>query len=168
MNNKGDVVIREMDEEDAKRFEEKLHAIGYALSLYQSYLDETVDEACEYFVAYYKGERAGFAKLDWQSSYEDFEEKQIPEIKDLWVFEEYRGRGIAKALMQHLEKKASKRSKLCGVGVGLSEEFEAAQSLFDQLGYKPDGKGIFYIESDTVRDELEVDDNQALMMIKYL
>ena len=168
MNIKGDVVVREMDDEDAKRFEEQLHASGYPLSLYQSYLEETASETCEYVVALYKGERAGFAKLDWQSNYEDFEEKQIPEIKDLWVFEAYRGHGIAKELMKSLEKKAAKRSDICAVGVGLSEEFEAAQGLFDKMGYKPDGKGIFYIESDTVRDELEVDDNQALMMVKSL
>jgi len=168
MDIKGDVMVREMDDEDAKRFEEKLHEIGYPLSLYQSYLDETASEACEYVAAFYKGERAGFGKLDWQSNYEDFEERRVPEIKDLWVFEDYRSQGIAKEIMRFLEKKAAKRSDICAVGVGLSEEFEAAQGLFDKMGYKPDGKGIFYIESDTVRDELEVDDNQALMMVKYL
>ena len=165
MDIKGDIVIRDMDDEDAKRLEEKLRASGNTLSLYQSYLRETT---CEYVTALYNGELAGFAKLDWQSGYEDFADRKIPEIKNLWVFEEYRSLGIAHQLMTHLEKRAARKSEICGVGVGLSEEFEPAQGLFEKLGYVPDGKGIYYIESNTVQDELEVDDNQALMMVKSL
>ena len=82
------------------------------------------------------------------------------------IFEEYRNKGLANYLMDKLEEQAAQRSELCGIGVGLAEPYETAQNLLAERGYEPDGKGVFYIEPEAVHDELEVDDYQALMMIK--
>lgn len=166
MDIKGDIIIREMEADDARRFQEKLREIGSTLPLYKSYLEETACGVCDYIAAYYEGEAAGFAKLDWQTDYEDYGEQQIPEIKELWVFENFRNKGVAHQMMSVLEEKAAKRSRYCAMGVGLSEEFEPAQRLLEALDYEPDGKGIYYMGEEVVQDDLEVDENQALMMIK--
>lgn len=168
MENEGDIIIRDMDEEDAQRLQEKLRDFGSTSALYNSYREEVRSKVSDYIIALYKGELAGFAKLNWESSYEDFAEKQIPEIKDLWVFKAFRNKGIARLMMSYLENKAFRKSEVCAVGVGLSEEFEVAQGLFEALGYMPDGKGTFYIDSEIIHDTLEVDDTQALMMIKKI
>lgn len=168
MDHEGDIVIREMTQEDAKICEEKIHLLGNRMSLYASYQKNRTSHAHFYIVAFYKKQLAGFAMLDWQSTYEDFSEAHIPEIKDLWVFESLRNKGIAYEMMKVLEKEAVKESNLCGVGVGLTESFLPAQRLFEKLGYKPDGRGIYYPESQVILDKQEVDDNQALMMIKQI
>lgn len=161
-----DLIVRDMDEEDAERLDRLMVKPAGIQSIYKSYMEETQNGQCEYVAIYCDGQIAGFGKLDWKSSYEDFEELGIPEIKGLQILDGYRNKGLASYLMDKLERKAAKRSHYCGIGVGLAEAYEPAQRLLQERGYEPDGKGVFYIEPEAVQDELEVDDYQALMMIK--
>ena len=161
-----DIIVREMNEEDAEKLDLLMEKPAGIQSIYKSYMEETASGQCEYFALYCEGQLAGYGKLDWKSSYEDFEEIGIPEIKGLQIFEAYRNKGLANYLMDKLEEQAAQRSELCGIGVGLAEPYETAQNLLAERGYEPDGKGVFYIEPEAVHDELEVDDYQALMMIK--
>lgn len=161
-----DIIVREMNEEDAERLDLLMAKPAGIQSIYKSYLEETTCGQCEYIVLYCKGQLAGFGKLDWKSSYEDFDEIGIPEIKGMQILEAYRNMGLANHLMNKLEEKAALRSEYCGIGVGLADTYEPAQKLVAGRGYEPDGKGVFYIEPEAVQDELEVDDYQALMMIK--
>lgn len=161
-----DLIVREMNEEDAERLDRLMAKPAGIQSIYKSYMEETESGQCEYVALYCEGQIAGFGKLDWKSSYEDFEEVGIPEIKVLQILEDYRNKGLANYLMDKLEKKAAKHSEYCGIGVGLADAYEPVQKLLAERGYEPDGKGVFYIEPEAVQDELEVDDYQALMMIK--
>lgn len=161
-----DLIVREMNEADAEKLDLLMAKPAGIQSIYKSYIEETAKGQCEYVAIYCEGQIAGFGKLDWKSSYEDFEELGIPEIKGVQILEDYKNRGLATYLMDQLEKKAAKRSQYCGIGVGLAETYETAQNLLAERGYEPDGKGVFYIEPEAVQDELEVDDYQALMMIK--
>lgn len=161
-----DIIVREMNEEDAEKLDVLIAKPAGIQSIYKSYLEETTCGQCEYVVLYCEGQLAGYGKLDWQSNYEDFDEIGIPEIKGMQILEAYRNKGLSNYLMMKLEEKAAIRSEYCGIGVGLADTYEAAQKLLAQRGYEPDGKGVFYIEPEAVQDELEVDDYQALMMIK--
>lgn len=163
-----DIIVREMNEEDAEKLDVLMAKPAGIQSIYKSYLEETTCGQCDYIVLYCEGQLAGFGKLDWKSDYEDFDEMGIPEIKSIQIFEAYRNRGLANVLMDKLEEKAATQSDYCGIGVGLADAYEAEQILLAERGYEPDGKGVFYIEPEAVQDELEVDDYQALMMIKKI
>lgn len=161
-----DLIVREMNEEDAERLDILIAKPVGIQSIYKSYIEETEKGQCDYVAIYCEGNIAGFAKLDWKSSYEDFEELGIPEIKGLHVLEDYRGKGFSNCLMDKLEKMAAAKSNYCAIGVGLAESYITTQTLLQERGYEPDGRGVFYIEPEAIQDELEVDDYQALMMIK--
>lgn len=163
-----DIIVREMNEEDAEKLDKLLEKPAGIQSIYKSYLEETCSGRCQYIVIYKEGQIAGYAKIDWKSSYEDFEEEGIPEVKEVIIFEGFRKKGLGSHLMNMVESKVKKHSNYCAVGVGLAEPYESAQRLFARRGYEPDGKGVFYIEPEFVQDELEVDDYQALMLIKRL
>ncbi len=164
MDIEGDIILRDMEGADSQLLEKTFMHINH--STYTSYYEELLSGESELIIALYSGELAGYAKLDWKD--EELEEENIPVIKELHVIEDYRNKGIASRLMDELEKRAATKSQYCAIGVGLSETYEAAQHLLAKRGYEPDGRGIFYIEPGFIHDELEVDDNQALMMIKKL
>lgn len=163
-----DIIVREMDEEDAEKLDRLLEKPAGIQSIYKSYLEETTSGKCEYMVIYYGGDMAGYAKIDWKSSYEDFEELGIAEVREMQILEAFRGKGFAGHLLDAVEEKVRHKSDYCGMGVGLAEPYEPAQRLLAERGYEPDGKGVFYLDPDMVQDELEVDDYQALMLIKKL
>lgn len=169
MDIEGDIILREMDEADCKNLEEafagKVHGTA---QLYTSYLEAGRIGKRNTIVAYCKGQVAGYATILWESEYEGFEEEGIPEITDIEVLDTFKSRGIATKLMDELERRALERSDYCGVGVGLADPYTAAQRLYAKRGYQPDGKGIFYIEHAHIHEQLEIDDNQGLMMIKKL
>lgn len=163
-----DIIVREMDEEDAEKLDILLEKPAGIQSIYKSYLEETASGKCEYVVIYEQDRLAGYGKIDWKSSYEDLEEQGIPEIKEVQIFKDFRGKGLANILMDQIEKRIKAYSDYCAIGVGLAEPYESAQRLLAERGYEPDGKGVFYMEPEMVQGELEVDDYQALMMIKKL
>lgn len=166
----GDIILRDLEEEDCSKlaayFSKEVY--GVTTQLYTSYLKANKKGKSDTIVACIQGRIVGYATIVWKSTYESFEEEGIPEIKDLYVLEAYQNRGIGMKLMDELERRAFKYSDKCAVGVGLAEVYEPAQSLYAKRGYEPDGKGIFYISEEHMHDQLEVDDNQALMMIKKL
>lgn len=164
MDIEGDIILRDVERADQGLLENSFAHMNH--STYTSYYEEMLSGESELIMALCNGELAGYAKLDW--NYEELEEENIPVIKELHVIESFRNQGIASRLMDELEKRAATKSQYCAIGVGLSEAYEAAQHLLAKRGYEPDGKGIFYIEPGFIHDELEVDDNQALMMIKKL
>lgn len=166
----GDIRIRAIEEEECQVLETLFgEKTQHSASVYTSYFEKSQQGECEFIIAEAKGQIAGFGILVWNSAYEDFKEEHIPEIKTIEVAADYRRKGIATAMMDELEKRArADGCTFCGAGVGLAEFYEDAQNLYEKRGYQPDGKGIFYIEEAFVQNGLEVDDNQALMMIKPL
>jgi GNAT superfamily N-acetyltransferase len=120
-----------------------------------------------FLVAFYKGDVAGFVTIKWQSDYPPFAEKGIPEINDLRVLQVFRRRGMATALMDEVEKRIFKRSKEAGLGVGLYADYGAAQQMYIQRGYVPDGRGLMY-NNQPVRpgQEVLVDDGLVLFFTK--
>lgn len=110
--------------------------------LYESYLQEQNKKERVVWVAFVGDEFAGYVTLKWQSKYEPFKKQNIPEIKDLNVLPHFRNRGIGTQLLKTAEAFAATKSKVIGIGVGLFSDYGAAQKLYVELGYIPDGNGI--------------------------
>ncbi|MDF2612891.1 MAG: GCN5-related N-acetyltransferase [Clostridia bacterium] len=170
MDNDGDIILKDMEEYDCGLIADVFSREGYSkpIKLYKSYFEQKELGIRDVIIAYYQNQVAGYVTIVWESNYEDFKEQLIPEIKDIKVLEAFRKRGIATKLMDEAEKRVALVAKFCAAGVSLAEEYEAAQCLYAKRGYIPDGKGVFYMDQDVLNDQLEVDDNQGLMMIKEL
>ena len=163
----GDIVLRKMEKEDCKKLRD-IFSPEYSIKLYTSYYEEQKLGKRDVIIACLKDQIIGYVTILWESNYEDFKEQGIPEIKDIKVVDSYRRRGVATQLMDEAESRIAERAAYSSVGVGLAEEYEAAQNLYAKRGYIPDGKGIFYMESYLIDEQLEVSDNQGLMMLKPL
>lgn len=112
----------------------------------------------------------GYGNLLPSSEYPHFKQNGIPEINDVWVYEESRAKGIATALIAHLEQLAKQEGYASiGIGVGLYRDYGAAQRLYFRLGYKPDGNGITYKHIAVIPGEkYPIDDDLILWLTKHL
>ncbi|HJD60266.1 MAG TPA: GNAT family N-acetyltransferase [Rickettsia endosymbiont of Omalisus fontisbellaquei] len=137
--------------------------------LFEQYLQEQQEDKRVIWVAYLDDQIAGYITLVWQSQYKCFNEKQIPEIKDLNVLSSFRNLGIGLQLLKTAEEAVSSTGDTVGIGVGLYTDYGAAQRLYVKNGYIPDGKGITYnyktIEPGT---EIILDDDLVLFFTKKL
>jgi GNAT superfamily N-acetyltransferase len=102
--------------------------------------------------------------LKWVSHYASFAHANIPEIMDLNVLPPFRKAGIGSLLLNHAEKAAATKSDIVGLGVGLyggpDGGYGAAQKLYVNRGYIPDGKGVAYNYQDAIPgNNYPLDDN---------
>ncbi|MNF01301.1 hypothetical protein D3C80_2002760 [compost metagenome] len=71
--------------------------------------------------------------------------------------------------MDKSEEIIREQSEISGLGVGLFSDYGAAQSLYVNRGYVPDGKGIFkdgeYLQ---YSQQVIVDDDLNLFLVKRL
>jgi hypothetical protein len=71
--------------------------------------------------------------------------------------------------MDEAERRIAERSPVVGIGVGMDPDYGAAQRLYVERGYVPDGRGLWkgshYV---TYGDNVTVDDDLVLMFTKKL
>lgn len=113
-------------------------------STFEAYLMEQHTGQRQIWIAYLNNELAGYVTLNWRSAYQPFFSHDIPEIMDLNVLPPFRRQGIASSLLDAAEKIAAQKSPIVGIGVGLYDGYGAAQKLYVQRGYIPDGLGPTY------------------------
>lgn len=141
-------------------------------------LDEQVLGNRLVYAAEEGGRMVGYVQLIWQPLYSTFRRLGIPEIQDLNVIPEMRGRGIGGQLVDVCEDIAREKGKAeIGISVGLNQSFGPAQRLYVKKGYVPDGAGLCYDEIPVRAGELRMtllhratspDDLLTLKMIKLL
>ena len=120
-------------------------------------------------VAEIDSEFAGYVTVVWDSGYESFVEKGIPEISDLNVLPSFRRRGIGSALLDEAEAKIAGRSDVAGIGVGMTPDYGAAQRLYALRGYVPDGRGLTQNKEPVkFRQPIVVDHSTVLCFTKIL
>lgn len=96
-------------------------------------------------VAEIEGQAVGYCSLVYRSKYPPLKTKAIPEINDLIVIPPARKQGVARTIIEHLEKVAKEKgSTAIGICVGLYADYGQAQRLYVKMGYIPDGQGAFY------------------------
>lgn len=113
-------------------------------STFEKYLSEQQSNKRHIWLAFYEKQFAGYVTLTWQSLYEPFRQKHIPEIMDLNVLPPYRNKGIGSLLIETAEQKAFTRGNTVGIGVGLYAGYGSAQKIYVARGYQPDGLGVTY------------------------
>jgi ribosomal protein S18 acetylase RimI-like enzyme len=166
-----EITIRKMYESDPKVISDAFLKQGWEkpVDLYLKYLEEQKNGQRVSLVAEVKDDFAGYVNIIWQSDYPYFREHHIPEIQDFNVLVKYRRRGIGTMLMDKSEEIIRERSEISGLGVGLFSDYGAAQSLYINRGYVPDGKGIFkngeYLQ---YGQQVVVDDDLILFFVKRL
>ena len=139
------------------------------LPLFQQYLLEHGDGLRTVLVARVDGTFAGYVTILWRSSYPLFAQEGIPEISDLNVLPRFRRQGVGSLLMSKAEGLIAVRSTAVGIGVGLHEDYGAAQRLYVRRGYVPDGHGITTRHSRvTVGESVVADDDLVLWFTKAL
>jgi len=120
-------------------------------------------------LAEYEDEFAGYLTILWQSGYLPFFRKKIPEVVDLNVLKKFQRRGIGTALMDEAEKRITERSKIAGIGFGLTQDYGPAQILYIKRGYIPDGNGIVVNNrSLEYGDTVIIGDDPVLYLTKQL
>ncbi|MBO9627089.1 MAG: GNAT family N-acetyltransferase [Microbacterium sp.] len=162
-------VIRELSSHDPMTMHAAFDALGWnkPVSLFERYLDEHTAGSRYCVLAEFDGDFCGYVTLAWTSAYPPFAELRIPEISDLNVLPAYRRRGIASALLDHVESMARQRSPMVGLGVGLYADYGSAQRLYVRRGYLPDGNGVMYDNEPVPPGDLvRLDDDATLMFIK--
>ena len=159
---------------------EKTDIEGLAISFEKAGLNKTISLFNKYYEEQKNGQRliwlaqsnenyTGYVTLVWGSLYKPFAKNNIPEIKDINVLPDYRKQGICTALLKTAETKALEKCLYVGIGVGLYEDYGAAQKLYLSSGYLPDGNGITY-DYKTVNPgkTARVDDELCLWLVKSL
>lgn len=168
--NRNSLNIRDLAQADIRIIAEAFRAIGWnkTEAQYQKYLEERNRNIRDTLVAFHDGEFAGYVTIKWNPDYPPFHSGKIPEISDLNVLPKFRKRGIASQLIAEAEKRiASKAYSTCGIGVGMTADYGAAQRLYVKLGYIPDGRGLSHRGTQVhYGDETIVDDDLVLWFTK--
>ena len=165
------LMIRPMEASDADAMAAAFQAIGWTKSteVYRGYYSEQEAGTRNVLVATIDGEFTGYVTVQWYAAYEPYKRDGLPEIEDLNVLPAYQRRGIGSALLDASESLAVGRADGVGIRVGLTAEYGAAQRLYVQRGYVPDGRGIAW-KGEPVKHGAEVraDDDLTLCMRKRL
>lgn len=120
-------------------------------------------------IAVVDGVDCGCAQLNFNPRYSLYKKLNYPEIQDVAVLFDYRNRGIATAMIAHLEQVAhNKGHDGIGISVGVTREFGPAQRLYFKLGYEPDGCGVTFDRTPVDGARMYVPDELCLMLVKRL
>lgn len=131
--------------------------------------DENMTKERVTFVAYLDDEVVGYVNIIFKSAYPYFNQRNIPEINDLYVVPAYRKNGIGKLLIDECEKYASGAYEYIGLGVGLYKDYGSAQRLYIKNWYIFDGNGLMYNNvSVDPGTKVHVDDELLLYLHKRI
>ncbi|HEY1096747.1 MAG TPA: GNAT family N-acetyltransferase [Alphaproteobacteria bacterium] len=133
---------------------------------FERYLNECHAGERYVWVVHVDGKIAGYGCLLPKSTFKKFHEKSVPEISDLNILPDYRGKGLATLLMDMAETKAKEFGNDIGLGVGLHPGYGAAQILYVKRGYIPLGDGLYYGPKQVEENEQVTADNDLVMYLQ--
>ena len=141
---KGNLKLREIRKSDCQKINESFQKQGWdkPISQYEQYLQFQEKGERDVIVAELNQEFVGYLTIKWKSDYEPFRIENIPEIVDFNVLKKYQRLGIGTFLMDEAENRIKKYSNMAGIGFGVYKDYGAAQILYINRGYKPDGNGL--------------------------
>ena len=113
---------------------------------------------------------AGYVYVYLRANDGPFKETGWPIIVDFNVLRKYQRNGIGSKLMDAAEQIAGRYADTVCLGVGLCASYGAAQRMYVQRGYIPDGSGVWYQGKPCVQYETvcTVDDDLLLFFSKKL
>lgn len=164
-------VLREIRASDCQAISDAFAAQRWKkpAAQYHQYLQYQEEGKRDVIIATLAGVFTGYLTIKWESDYVSFKEKKIPEIVDFNVLKKYQRRGIGTALMDEAETRIKKVSNYAGIGFGVTQDYGAAQILYINRLYKPDGQGLA-INSTPVKngDIITINDSLAFHLTKKL
>ncbi len=170
-----DVMVRPFEHADIPIIVEVFNNANWPkpTSIFETYFQEQLSSSRLVWVAYKNKQLAGYVTLKWASQYKPFANAKIPEIMDLNVLPPFRKARIGSLLLNHAENAAITKSDIVGLGVGLyggpDGGYGAAQRLYVDRGYIPDGRGATYDYQDAIPgNNYSLDDDLLLWFTKKL
>ena len=144
MKMNGNLELREIRKADCKKISESFQKQGWnkPITQYEQYLEFQEKGERDVIIAEFNHEFSGYLTIKWRSDYTPFQIANIPEIVDFNVLKKYQRLGIGTSLMDEAEKRIKKISDFAGIGFGVYKDYGAAQILYINRGYKPDGNGL--------------------------
>ena len=166
------LIFREIRKSDCKIISEAFQEQGWkdkTIHQYLQYLSFQKSGERDVIIAEFDGIFAGYLTIKWKSDYKPFLEKEIPEIVDFNVLKKFQRKGIGTALMDEAEQRIKKVSKFAGIGFGVTEDYGAAQILYINRNYKPDGRGLIKNSKSIKHGEvIAIDHSIVFCLIKKL
>ncbi len=138
------LILRKIRESDCSQISKAFLQQGHEKSTaqYLQYLAYQESGERDVIIAELGGEFAGYLTIKWESDYLPFREQGIPEIVDFNVLQKFQRTGIGTKLMDEAENRIQKVANYAGIGFGVTEDYGAAQILYFNRNYKPDGRGL--------------------------
>lgn len=171
MKMKGNLELREIRKTDCKIISESFQKQGWdkPISQYEKYLQLQEKGEKDIIIAALNQEFAGYLTINWKSDHKPFQMEGIPEIVDFNVLKKYQRNGIGTRLMDEAEKRIKRVSDIAGIGFGVYKDYGAAQILYINRGYIPDGNGLVK-DSIPVKygDVITIDDSIVFFLTKKL
>ncbi len=174
MNRHGltNIRLKEISRNELALFQESFKDtyLSDRFDLFKKYLKEHSEKNRYVLLACSDEKIVGYVTLKYVSDYENFARNHIPEIVDFNVVPRFRKRGIGRKLLKRIESVAKKSGYAqIGIGVGLSEDYGAAQRLYVKMNYIPDATGLHYDAKPVQKGTtVRVDDSLAVYLIKNL
>ena len=164
--------LKELSRNELALFQESFKDtyLSDRFDLFKKYLKEHSEKNRYVLLACSGGKMIGYVTLKYVSDYENFARNNIPEIVDFNVVPRFRKQGIGRKLLKRIESVAKKSGYAqIGIGVGLSEDYGAAQRLYVKMNYIPDATGLHYDAKPVQKGTtVRVDDSLAVYLIKNL
>ena len=132
-------------------------------------LDNQDNKKCSALLALYNNQIAGYVFLYYECKWGGLKNQGLPSVVDLIVFEAYRRKGIATALMDFAEREARSFNSKIYLDVCLNSEYGPAQCFYIRRGYVPDGAGVYYEQEVlSINSPCFNDDELTLCLVKKL
>lgn len=164
--------LKELSRNELALFQESFKDtyLSDRFDLFKKYLKEHSEKNRYVLLACSDEKIVGYVTLKYVSDYENFARNNIPEIVDFNVVPRFRNQGIGRKLLKRIESVAKKSGYAqIGIGVGLSEDYGAAQRLYVKMNYIPDATGLHYDAKPVQKGTtVRVDDSLAVYLIKNL
>ena len=142
----GKILIRSMEPEDAKTLFDTYLSYGWhpQIETYENYYRDQQQGTRLVFIAEYQGMVKGQCTLHLYPAEGPWSSSNIPEIVDLTVFFDVRGKGIGNRLLDVAEREAARIADRVCLAVGVHSGYGPAQRIYVKRGYIPDGTGVWY------------------------
>ena len=124
-------------ESEGKRLDADVLARGVRLALEKP-------EFCRYFLAELGGEIVGQTMLTYEWS--DWRAGVFWWIQSVYVISEQRGRGVFRALFEHVHHLARSSPDVCGLRLYVEHENAAALATYRRLGMSPTGHLLYELD----------------------
>ncbi|MBO4325609.1 MAG: GNAT family N-acetyltransferase [Lachnospiraceae bacterium] len=166
----GDILIRKMSYDDIPFICKADNDESDTFVTYlRNQLENQENGKCSAFLALCDNQTAGYVFLYYACKWGGLKNQGIPGVVDLIVFEPYRRKGVATALMDCAEEEARKIHSQIYLDVCLNSEYGPAQRFYIKRGYVPDGAGV-YFEGEVLglNASCRNDDELSLCLVKEL